>query len=88
MFTARLVLGQCTDGRKGVLQEAGSKQYNMTQAAPHELQLGDGGCSAESWPSAWRWRRRVFVRHRLGETNRRFRGSECKQTHAFGISGF
>ena len=39
-----LILGQCTDGRKGVLEQAGgAEQHNMIKAASHELKLGGGG---------------------------------------------
>ena len=44
IFTTRLILGWCTDGRKGVLEEAGGvEQHNITEAAPNELKLGEGG---------------------------------------------
>ena len=42
IFTTRLILGQYTDGREGVLEEAGGKQH-ITQAAPNELKLEGGG---------------------------------------------
>ena len=33
-----------TDGRKGVLDQAGgAEQHNITEAAPIELKLGEGG---------------------------------------------
>ena len=32
-----------TDGHNGVLEEAGGKQHNNTQAAPNKLKLGEGG---------------------------------------------
>ena len=32
-----------TGGRKGVLEEAGGNQKNITQAAPNELKLGAVG---------------------------------------------
>ena len=39
-----LILGQCTDGRKGVLEQAGgAEQHSITEAAPNELKLGEGG---------------------------------------------
>ena len=42
IFTTRPMLGSYTDGRKGVLDEAGGEQH-ITQAAPDELKLGEGG---------------------------------------------
>ena len=39
-----LILRLCTDGRKGVLEQArGAEQPNITEATPNELQLGEGG---------------------------------------------
>ena len=32
-----------TDGRESVLHEAGVEQDNITEAAPNELKLGEGG---------------------------------------------
>ena len=32
-----------TDGRKGVLDEAGGGEQHITEAAPNELKLGEGG---------------------------------------------
>ena len=40
ILTTRLILALYTDGRKGVLEEAGGKQH-ITQAAPIELKLGE-----------------------------------------------
>ena len=34
---------QYTDGRDGVLDETGGKEHNITEAAPNELKLGEGG---------------------------------------------
>ena len=31
-----------TDGRKGMLDEAGGKQHSITEAAPNERKLGEG----------------------------------------------
>ena len=39
MYAVPLILALFTDGRKGVLEEAGGKQHNITQAAPNELKL-------------------------------------------------
>ena len=39
--------------------EEGGRPQRFSQAAPIEFKLGKGGQSSESWPSAWRWRRRV-----------------------------
>ena len=33
VFTTRMILGLYTDGRKGVLEEAGREQRNITEAA-------------------------------------------------------
>ena len=52
---------------------------SFTQAAPNELKLGEGGESDENWPTAWRRRRGVFVRHRFGGGKNV--GSEWKRTH-------
>ena len=54
---------------KGVSDERGRRKTAElhTSGAKHELKLGEGGGSDESWPSDWRWRRGVFVRHCLGE---------------------
>ena len=41
LFTTRLILALYKDGRKGVLEEAGGKQHNITQAAPNEVKLGE-----------------------------------------------
>ena len=46
MSTTRLILGHCTDGRKGVLEQAGgAEQHNnvTAEAVPNELKLGEGG---------------------------------------------
>ena len=43
IFTTTLILGYYTDGRKGVLEEAGGEQHNITEAAPNEVKLGEGG---------------------------------------------
>ena len=49
MFKYRLYLqqdihGYCTDGRKGVPQQAGgTEHHNITEAAPNELKLGEDG---------------------------------------------
>ena len=43
IFTTRLILGQCTDGRKGVLEQAGgAEQQTITEPASNELKLGEG----------------------------------------------
>ena len=42
IFTTTLILGYYTDGRKGVLEEAGGEQH-ITEAAPSEVKLGGGG---------------------------------------------
>ena len=40
----RLILGQCTGGHKGMLEQAGgAEQHNIPEAAPNELKLGEGG---------------------------------------------
>ena len=42
-FTTRLILWWCTDGRKGVTEEAGgAEQQHIAEAAPNELKLGEG----------------------------------------------
>ena len=43
IITTRPLLGQYTDGRKGVLHETGGKQHNTTEAAPNALKLGESG---------------------------------------------
>ena len=43
IITTRLILGWCTDGRKGVLEQAGGAEQHITEAAPNELKLGEGG---------------------------------------------
>ena len=43
IFTTILILTWCTNGRKGVFEEAGGKQHNNTQAAPNKLKLGEVG---------------------------------------------
>ena len=56
--------------QEGALEEAGrAEQHIITEAAPNELKLGRGAYSDESWPSARRWRRGVFVRRRLRNTS-------------------
>ena len=45
---------------------------HITETAPNELKLGEGAESDESWPSARRWRRGMFVRRRLRKPHRRF----------------
>ena len=73
IFTTRLILGSCTDGRKDVLEQTGgADQHNITEAAPNELKLGEDGYSDESWLSARRWRPGVFIRRRLRSQHRRF----------------
>ena len=53
-------------GPNGALEEAGrAEQHIITEAAPNELKLGGGAYSDESWPSARRWRRGVFIKRRL-----------------------
>ena len=43
IFTTGLILGLCTDGREGVLeQDGGAEQHNITEAVPNELKLGEG----------------------------------------------
>ena len=43
IYKTRLVLGQCTDGRKGALEQAGEAEpHNITEAAPNEIKLGEG----------------------------------------------
>ena len=43
------------DGRKGVIDEAGGReQHNITEAAPNELNVGEGRRSDQSRPSARR----------------------------------
>ena len=44
-----------------MFDQAGGEQHNIVEAAPNELKLGDGGKGNESWRSARRWRREVFV---------------------------
>ena len=53
-------------------QAEGAEQHNITEAEPNELKLGEGGYIDESWLSARRWRRGVFVRRRLRNHYRRF----------------
>ena len=61
IFTTTLILGYYTDGRKGVLEEAGGReQHNITEVAPNELKLGEGGLSDQRWPSARRVRKASF----------------------------
>ena len=44
VFTTRLMLGWCANGRKGVLEQAGgAAQHNITESASNELKLGEGG---------------------------------------------
>ena len=44
IFTSRLILALYTDGRKGVLEEEGrTEQHSITQAASHELNIGEVG---------------------------------------------
>lgn len=65
IFTTRLILRYYTDGHKGVLDESGGKQHNITQTDPNGLERGERGQRDESWPSP-RWLcRGVFVRHQL-----------------------
>ena len=69
-----LILGQCTDGRKGVLEQAGgAEQHSIAEAARNKPKRGEGGKSDKSWPSPRRWRPGVFVRRRLRNQHRRFR---------------
>ena len=42
IFTTRMILALYTDGRKGVLEEAGGKQHNIAQAA-NEQKHGEVG---------------------------------------------
>ena len=42
MFTSRLTLALYTDGRKGVLEDAGGKQHIIKEAVPNELKLRGG----------------------------------------------
>ena len=39
----KLILRQYTDGRKGALEQAGGAEQHITEAAPNELKLGEGG---------------------------------------------
>ena len=57
-----MILRQYTEGRKCMLEEAGGEQRNITEAAPNEVKLGEGGKSDESCPWASRGRRSVLVR--------------------------
>ena len=57
------------------------KQDKITEAAPNELNLGEGVSSDGSWPSATRWRRGGFVRRPLRQPHRRFGVFECRRTH-------
>ena len=44
IFTTRLILRYHTDGRKGVLDDAGGEeQHSITEAAPNKLKLGESG---------------------------------------------
>ena len=43
IFTTGLILEKYTDGRKGVLEEAEGEHHNITEAAPNEVKLGEGG---------------------------------------------
>ena len=36
-------MGWYAEGRESVLDEAGGKQHNITEAAPNELKLGEDG---------------------------------------------
>ena len=38
-----ILMGRYTDGRWAALGEAGGKQHNITETAPNELKLGEGG---------------------------------------------
>ena len=67
-----ILMGWYTDDREGVLDDAGGQQHNITEAAPNELKLGEGGRSDDSWSYARRWRREVFVRRRLRMQHRKF----------------
>ena len=53
------------------LQAGGAEQHSVTEAAPHELKLGEGAQSDEGWLSTGRWRRGVFVRRHLRNQHRR-----------------
>ena len=63
-----------------MLNQAGGKQ-RITDLAPNELKLGEGRQSDYSRPSAWRWRRGVFDRHRLGGKIVGSELSECRRTN-------
>ena len=39
----RQILELCTDGRWGVLEPARGAEQHITEAAPNELKLGEGG---------------------------------------------
>ena len=55
-----------------MLEEAGGGVQHITEAAPNEVKLGEGGERDESWPSAEQRRRGVFVRRHLRKLRRRF----------------
>ena len=43
-FTTKPILGQRTGGRKGALEDTGgAEHHNITEAAPNEPKLGEGG---------------------------------------------
>ena len=42
IFTTRLILGQHTDSRKGVLEEARGVEQHSIEATPNELKLVEG----------------------------------------------
>ena len=68
------IISHTTDCSKGALEEEGrAEQHIITKAASNELKLGGGAQkSDESWPSATRWRREVFVRRRWRKPYRRY----------------
>ena len=43
ILTTSTILGEYTDGRKGVLEEEGGERHNITEAAPKEVKHGEGG---------------------------------------------
>ena len=42
LFTTRMIPGEYTDDREGVLAEAGGEQHNITKAEPNDVKLGEG----------------------------------------------
>ena len=43
IYDRLILMGSYADGREGVLDDAGREQHSITEAAPNELKLGEGG---------------------------------------------